>query len=271
MLRSGSDGGVDVNTNTWTDTPENLAVSYARHNQTLRGALRHALVARALITHLPRSPQRILDVGGGAGHQAIGLARAGHQVTILDPDEAMLDTARTRLAREPDDLQTRVCLVEGAGEEAVEITGGGFDAVCCHGVLMYLDNPDPLLRALVASVRPGALISILAKNAAALAMRPGIEGRWAEALDVLDATVETGGLGVATRADSVATITSALAGEGASTLAWYGVRVFTDHLRDAPVGPDFDHICDLEWAAGARDPYRQVGRLFHLIAQRDHV
>jgi S-adenosylmethionine-dependent methyltransferase len=257
-----------VNANTWTDTAAGLAVSYARHNQTLRGALRHALVARALLTHLPQSPQRNDDLGGGAAHQALSAARAGHQVTLLDPDQAMLDTARTHLDREPPEVRARVTLMLGNGEQAVEITGGGFDAVCCHGVLMYLDDPGPLLRALVASVRPGGLISILAKNAAALAMRPGIEGRWADALDVLDTTVETGGLGVVSRADSLETIMSGLSHEGASTLAWYGVRVFTDHLRDAPVGPDFDHICDLEWAAGARDPYRQVARLFHLIGHR---
>ncbi len=50
--------------------------------------------------------------------------------------------------------------------------------------------------------------------------------------------------------------------------AWYGVRVFTDHLADAPVDADFDQILAAEWAAGARDPYRGIARLFTLIARR---
>ncbi|MBB2912072.1 hypothetical protein FHS43_003352 [Streptosporangium becharense] len=59
-------------TNSWTsDSGADLATGYARHAGTLRGALRHALVARALREHLPAEPQRVLDVGGGDAHQAV--------------------------------------------------------------------------------------------------------------------------------------------------------------------------------------------------------
>jgi S-adenosylmethionine-dependent methyltransferase len=254
--------------NTWTGTRADLATAYARHTGSLRGALRHALVTRALLTHLPDTPQRILDVGGGAGIQALALARAGHHVTILDPDLVMLGDAEQALTPQPREIAERVALVAGPGEDAAALVGDGFDAVCCHGVLMYLTDPTTMLQALTAAVRPGGLISVLAKNADALAMRPGMEGRWADALDLVTATTETGRLGVTSRADTLTGVQSTLAETGADTVAWYGVRVFTDHLRDTPVGPDFDHILDLEWAAGARDPYRQVARLFHLVARR---
>jgi hypothetical protein len=133
---------------------------------------------------------------------------------------------------------------------------------------MYVDDPASMLRALVETVSPGGMLSVLAKNAEALAMRPGLEGRWADALDVLDTSSETGRLGVTSRADHPETVQGILAEEGADTDAWYGVRVFTDHLRDAPVGADFDTIVELEWKAGQRDPYRHLARLFHLIAHR---
>ena len=77
--------------NTWLD--ESLADPYAAHAGSLRGAVRQALVTRALLAHLPAPPQHVLDIGGGNGHQAIALASRGHQVTILDPDEAMLKRA----------------------------------------------------------------------------------------------------------------------------------------------------------------------------------
>lgn len=254
--------------NTWT-TPDggDLSEAYARHTGTLRGGLRHALVARALRTHLPAGVQRVLDVGGGEAHQAVLLARAGHEVTVLDTDPRMLKRAAERLAHELEEVRERVTLIEGAGENAGELVGGGYDVVCCHGVLMYVSDPRPLVQALVAAARPGGLLSIMTKNAAALAMRPALEGRWADALAVMDADTEVGNLGVATRADTLAGIEAMLAEVGASTGAWYGVRVFTDHLGDEPVGEGFDQVLEAEWEAGRRDPYRQVARQFHLIAR----
>jgi SAM-dependent methyltransferase len=256
--------------NSWTDGGDTgeLALSYARHSGTLRGAVRQALVTRGLITHLPGTPQRVLDIGGGTGHQAIALARAGHSVVLLDPDEAALDYAARALAAEPAAVRDRVRLVPGRGEEAAHLVGGGFDAACCHGVLMYLADPHGMLAALAGAVRRGGLLSIVTKNGDALAMRPGLEGRWADAVAVLDSDAETGNLGVASRGDSLPGISAALDAIGAETVAWYGIRVLTDHLRDAPVGADFDQIVDAEWALGRRDPYRQVARLFHLLARR---
>ena len=51
-------------------------------------------------------------------------------------------------------------MVEGAGERAREILGGfPFDAVLCHGVLPYLEDPYPLIQSLASVDRPGAVIS----------------------------------------------------------------------------------------------------------------
>ncbi|MEU6718359.1 methyltransferase domain-containing protein [Nonomuraea sp. NPDC046802] len=256
-------------TNTWTsESGGDLSAGYARHTGTLRGALRHALVARALRAHLPAEQQRVLDVGGGDGHQAVQLARAGHDVTVLDTDPRMLKRAQERLAIERDIVRRRVHLVEGAGEDADKLVGGDFDLVCCHGVLMYVDDPQPLVRALVNAARPGGLLSVMTKNASALAMRPALERRWADARAVMDADTETGNLGVATRADTLDGIETMLADAGANSIAWYGVRVFTDHLGDEPVSEGFDQVLEAEWEAGARDPYRLVARQIHVMARR---
>ncbi|WP_433379338.1 methyltransferase [Streptosporangium sp. CA-115845] len=243
-----------------------LSAGYARHAGTLRGALRHALVARALRTHLPDGQQQVLDVGGGDGHQAAQLARAGHLVTVLDPDTAMLERAAARIAAEPGEVRDRVRLVEGDGEHAEDVVGGGFDAVLCHGVLMYVADPDRFIRHLARAARPGGLVSLMTKNQDALAMRPGLEGRWPDTLTALRGGPQLGNLGVTSRAHSAAAVATMLAEAGAATTAWYGVRVFTDHLGDAPVGENFDLVLDAEWEAGRRDPYRRVARLLHFVA-----
>ncbi|MDP9850443.1 methyltransferase domain-containing protein [Streptosporangium lutulentum] len=256
-------------TNTWTSTSDDLPDRYTRHAGTLRGALRHELVARALRTHLLADAQRILDVGGGDGHQAVQLARAGYVVTLLDPDIKMLQHAETRLAAEANDVRQRVTMVHGPGEQACDLVGTGFDAVCCHGVLMYLADPQPLLKAMVSVVRPGGLVSLLAKSANALAMRPGLKGQWAEALTAMTTTTETGNLGVPSRAHTLEELRALLTAAGATTTVWYGVRIFADHRGDEPIPGNFDQIVELEWYGGSRDPYRQVARLLHLIAHRE--
>jgi hypothetical protein len=91
---------------------------------------------------------------------------------------------------------------EGEGERAVKIFGReSFDAVLCHDALMYLEDSRPMSQNLTAIARPGALISVLAKNASALAMRPALKGRYGEALDALDAHWDLGRLEAVTRGE----------------------------------------------------------------------
>lgn len=86
----------------------------------------------------------VLDVGGGAGRQSFPLAEAGYDVTLLDPSLAMLDKARQRLQRLSGEAQQRVRLLEADGEHADEaVNGQRFSAVLCHGVLGYVEQPEP--------------------------------------------------------------------------------------------------------------------------------
>ena len=235
----------------------------------MRGAVRQALMDRQLAQHLTEPPARVCDVGGGAGHQTIPLARRGYEAVILDPSEEMLERARRSLEREGEEVRGSVRLVLGDGEDAPRIFGGcSFDAVLCHGVLIYLEDPDPLIEALSSIAHPGAVISILTKNADALAMRPALEGRYKDALACFDSNRETNRLGIETRAETVSALSAKLKRFGVDLEQWYGVRVFTDHLDDRPVGPELQDILEAEWEAGRRAPYRDVARLVHLIGRK---
>jgi SAM-dependent methyltransferase len=208
-------------------------------------------------------------VGGGAGQQSIRLARRGYEVTILDPSREMLDEARRRLGSEHEDVRRRVRLVEGTGERVHEVLGGEtFDAVLCHGVLMYLEDARPMIGALSALARPGGIVSVLTKNASALAARPALEGRYGDALSMLEADRDRGRLGVLTRGDTVEGLSAAFAEAGLTVEQWYGVRVFTDHLKESTPGEDLPEILELEWEAGKRDPYRSVARLIHVVGRK---
>lgn len=240
------------------------------HYGTLRGRVRTHVIDHHLRRHLPPPPAPIVDVGGGAGHQALPLARDGYTVTIVDPSPAMLSRAGELLSREPKAVRDRVRLVEAAGEEAPAALGGArFSGVLCHGVLMYLDDPAPVVAALGGLAEQGGVVSIVAKNQRCLAVRPALAGSWLEALAAFDADRQVNGLDIDTRADTVEGLSRLLGGHDVEVVAWYGVRLFTDGwTRDRPATDAEGDVLAVELEASWRDPYRQLSRLFHLVGIR---
>ncbi|BAU82697.1 methyltransferase [Streptomyces laurentii] len=243
----------------------------------LRVTVRQELVARQLDEQIAaRYPVgqrlRILDAGMGQGSRALRLARAGHTVTGLEPDPALLQAARESLATEPAGIRERVRLIHGDGRETgVHFLPGSFDVVLCHGVLMYDDEPDALLAGLARMLAPGGLLSLVVRNAEALAMGPGLAGEWAGALAAFDSDEYTDHAGVKGRADRLDTLTATLAGIAAPLHAWYGVRVFTDGLPGdlgLPAADELERLLAAEDRAGRIDPYRRVAGLLHLCGVR---
>jgi SAM-dependent methyltransferase len=213
---------------------------------------------------------RVLDVGMGRGAQALRLARAGHQVTGVERDTTMIAAAREALAGQPEGIRERMRIVEGDGRDTgVHFLPGSFDVVLCHGVLMYVEEPDPLLAGLARMLAPGGLLSLVVRNGDALALRPGLHGDWAGALASFDTVTYRNGLGLDVRADRLATLTAKLAGIGAPLHTWYGVRVFTDTAPDTAAPPDdLEALLAAEERAGRTDPYRSVAALLHLCGVR---
>ncbi|MEV6948740.1 methyltransferase domain-containing protein [Streptomyces sp. NPDC051172] len=213
---------------------------------------------------------RVLDVGMGQGTQALRLARAGHQVTGLEQDPTMVATAREALSVEPEGIRERVRIIEGDGRDTgVHFLPGSFDVVLCHGVLMYVEEPDPLLAGLARMLAHGGLLSLLVRNGDALAMRPGLSGDWAGALGAFDTVSYRNRLGLDVRADRLEALTATLAGIAAPLHAWYGVRVFTDTAADGTEIPaDMETLLAVEERAGRTDPYRGVAALLHLCGVR---
>ncbi|MDH6131090.1 S-adenosylmethionine-dependent methyltransferase [Kitasatospora sp. MAA4] len=255
--------------NSWRHGADARAGAYLDHARSIRGEVRFQLVTRALVRRLPGRPCRVVDIGGGFGRQAVLLARAGHSVTVVDGDETLLGAAADLLAAEEPEVGRRVSLVQGLGEQAVELVGTGFDLVCCHSVLLYLDDPDPLLDVLARLVAPGGLVSVLTVNRDSLALRDGLQGDWRGALATLLESREQGGRYLPTRPDTPLDLGRRLAALGVPPVEWHGVRVFSDHRSGEPSPEEFADLCELEWQAGLRDPYRQFARLFHLVARRE--
>ncbi|HEX7462538.1 MAG TPA: methyltransferase [Dermatophilaceae bacterium] len=242
---------------------------------TVKGQVRTYVLHQQLLEHLPAPPAPVLDVGGDAGHLSFPLAQVGYDVTLLDPSPAMLDKAQQRLQRLPAEAQRRVTLLQADGENADEaVNGRRFAAVLCHGVLGYLEQPEPLVNQLCRCAAAGGVVSIMTGNARAMAVRPALERRWADALASLDARAEIGVLGVPGRADTVEELSELVRSRGVEPLRWHGVWLFVDWLdfSGAELDPsDSKQVAAtaaVELEASRRDPYRQLSRVFDLVGRR---
>src|SRR5450759_1271446 len=221
----------------------------------VKGYVRTYVMHQQLLEHLPAPPAPVLDVGGGAGHQSFPLAQAGYDVTLLDPSPAMLDKAQQRLQRLPAEAQRRVTLLQADGENADEaVNGRRFAAVLCHGVLGYLEQPEPLVNQLCRCAAAGGVVSIMTGNARAMAVRPALARRWDDALASLDARAEIGVLGVPGRADTVEELSELVRSRGVEPLRWYGVWLFVDWL-------DFWLLC---WIRGHDQVIARPGKGGHM-------
>jgi S-adenosylmethionine-dependent methyltransferase len=262
-----------VDDDTWAGLADQFAdEAYA----SVKGRVRTYVLHQQLLEHLPAPPATVLDVGGGAGHQSFLLAQAGYDVTLLDPSRAMLNKAQQRLQPLPAEAQRRVTLLQADGENADEaVNGRRFAAVLCHGVLGYLEQPEPLVNQLCQCAAAGGVVSIMAGNAKAMAVRPALERRWDDALAAFDATGEIGVLGVPTRADTVEDLSELVRSRGVEPLRWYGVWLFVDWLEFSGVELDLSDsqqvaaTAAVELEASRRDPYRQLSRVFHLVGRKD--
>jgi ubiquinone/menaquinone biosynthesis C-methylase UbiE len=94
-----------------------------------------AVTMRALSEHLPPSPARVLDCGGGPGRYAIELARRGYQVTLFDLSPACLGLAEKKAT------EAGLALAgyeQGTATDLSRFSDQSFDAVLLLGPLYHL-------------------------------------------------------------------------------------------------------------------------------------
>jgi len=232
----------------------------------LRNVIRQDVIARQLAGFV-RPGMTVLDVGCGQGTQAMELASKGCSVTGVDPSQDLLGRCQA-LALE---AGIAVELVPGQIEELDEIISGRtFDVVCCHGVLMYLEDRGAALKALADRLTPEGCLSVTFRNAHALAMRPGLRGNWVGALSAFKTDEYVNELGLVARADRIEHVEQDLMAAGLELITWYGVRVFNDAIAvdvQEPGDEELRLLLEAEDRAGRTDPYRWMASQLHVFAR----
>lgn len=225
-------------------------------------------VLRRELDRLAGRTLTVLDVGGGTGGFAVPLAEAGHRVTVVDASPDAL-AALTRRAAEAG-VADRILAVQGDGDAlAGLVEPAGADLVLCHAVLEVVDDPAGVVAAVATALRPGGAASVLVASRAAAVLSRAMNGH----LDVAAALLAdpdgcAGPRDTLRRRYDAETAAALLGAAGLRVEQTHGVRVFADLIPAAAADGDPQALLDLEIAAAALPPYRDMAAQLHLFARR---
>lgn len=215
------------------------------------------------------SALRVLDVGGGDGRDAIPLAMAGHQVTILDPAPSWLEAARQRA--EQTGVRERVRVVDGSLDD-LSAVGGGYDLVLCHFVLHYRSELADDVRRLASLVGPGGRLSVMAPNPAGRVVMTLVrEGPAAAQQELAEPGWYSHTFSQAGRKLEANDVATELERVGLQLLHRYGTRIANDLLADDSAKHDpsfYGELERLELALCDKEPFLRLGGAWQLVARR---
>lgn len=233
-----------------------------------KGQIRTAVVWRDLqemLMRMPDRPLRILDAGGGFGFFTQKLAAMGHQITLCDLSAEMLDLAARQLAAQ--NLTEQVRLIHCAIQELPEHLEGTFDLVLCHAVVEWLEDPKSTLSVLLPYIRQDGCFSLLFYNRDALLFQSLIVGNF----DYIRAGLKKKRQQklTPTNPQKPADVYGWLQEWGLQTLFTSGVRVIHDYMRHKEdQQKKFEDVLAMELEYSRQEPYVQLGRYIHVVAQR---
>lgn len=241
------------------------AAKYAAYLETPEGRLRLDLSFANLqefLAHNPR-PLNVLDLGGGTGVMAVRLARLGHQVTLLDSSLPMLDFAQ-RAAQEAG-VTGRIAPKHGEVAQLADFfPARSFDAIVCHNLLEYLEDPVAALRLATRAMRDeSAIMSIMVRNQSGEVLKAAIQaGDLSVAEQNLTAEWGLESLyGCKVRLFTTESLNAMLAQASLVVVAERGVRVVSDYLPPQICrATEYARIFELERKLGKRPEFAAVAR-----------
>jgi 2-polyprenyl-3-methyl-5-hydroxy-6-metoxy-1,4-benzoquinol methylase len=235
-----------------------------------RSAARTAVVWEALRNVLS-TPGDVLDIGGGTGGFAVGVAALGHRVSVVDPSPDAL-AALDRRASERG-VADRVTGQQGDLSSLLDIAApGSADVVLCHGVLEVVEDPAAALATIAHVLRPGGTLSLLVAQRHAAVLAKAMAGHFQQARAMLDsADGVPAARGQVNRRFTAEEITTLLTDAGFEVTAVHGIRVFADLVPGALLDAEpraAQALVELEQAVAERPEYLPLATQVHVLARR---
>ncbi|MGW2480583.1 class I SAM-dependent methyltransferase [Streptomyces sp. NPDC001571] len=231
--------------------------------------LKEALDRRVKVTG--REALDVLDTGGGSGNFAVPLAALGHRVTVVDPSPNALFALERRAAEAG--AAERVQGVQGDVLGLFDVVErGGYDAVLCHGVLEYVEDPAEGVRNAVDALRPEGALSLLAAGLGGAVLSRALAGHFTEARHALSDPAGRWGDGDPVPHRFTAEQLIELVGAaGATAGAVHGVRVFADLVPGVLVDTEpgaLDALLKLEAAAAELPAFHAIATQLHVLGEK---
>ncbi|MFJ8307699.1 MULTISPECIES: class I SAM-dependent methyltransferase [unclassified Streptomyces] len=243
-----------------------------------RASLRTAVVWEVLKEALDRRVKAtgrealdVLDTGGGSGNFAVPLAALGHRVTVVDPSPNALFALERRAAE-----AGAAELVQGVQGDILGlfdvVERGGYDAVLCHGVLEYVEDPAEGVRNAVDALRPEGALSLLAAGLGGAVLSRALAGHFTEARHaLLDPAGRWGAGDPVPHRFTAEQLVELVGAAGATAGAVHGVRVFADLVPGVLVDTEpgaLDALLKLEAAAAELPAFHAVATQLHVLGEK---
>jgi len=237
----------------------------------VRGHVRQEVTWVNLAKHLPPPALKILDVGGGDGRDALWLAKQGHQVTLIDPSQKMINKAKRRFKDTPQVDQLEV--VCGDPQILLADVVNKYDAVLSHGVLMYLlERASQHLSLLSRVVKPRGIVSILTKGKPGSIQRLINRKEFEAAIELETTNRMSNNLGEEVLAVSDKSMNEMLQASSLKLKRWYGVRIVTDTdfrpYKDVS-GQQLQSFLTIEKQLSVSGANKGMGQMLHFIATKE--
>lgn len=245
---------------------DDLAARFSRTiYDTPRGQLR-LLALQQDFADLKISCQQaqVLDIGGGQGQFSLLLAQQGARISLCDISAEMLSLAQTRFAEAAQPLLWKQCPIQ----DCADVFPQQYDIVLNHAVLEWLEEPLSALEQLAQRVKPNGWLSLMFYNLHGHQWRQLMNGR-THAPASANSYLRHAGNAPQHPIDPLQ-VQNTIEQLGFRIHRWRGIRCVHDHMNQKireRIGQEAINQADL--AFGLQEPYRQLGRYVHFLAQKD--
>jgi ubiquinone/menaquinone biosynthesis C-methylase UbiE len=214
---------------------------------------------------------RVLDIGGGTGGFAVGVAELGHRVLVVDPSPDALAILDRR--SEESGVADRVTGVQGDLSTLPSLVGGDrVDVVLCHGVLGVVDDPPAAVGALTDVLVSGGVLSLLVGQRHAAVVARAMAGHFDDARTLLDGQPTGEPPAGQPHRFTAEEITTLLVRAGFRDVTLHAVRVFGDIVPGSLVDLEpgaAEALGALERAVADRAEYLTLAAQIHALATLD--
>lgn len=240
---------------------------WRRYQASPLGRLRTELFWLGLQRHLPDRACDITDLGGGSGELAAIMAAAGHRVTLVDASATMLAAAREQAGTGLIAMQH----ADIASEGAIAIEPASQDAVACHSMVEFVEDPVAALRRSWGWLRPGGMISLGVGNLRHAVLQAAVvHGDLARAARELREVPEAiNRLGMRVRMVEPDAAVGWLRASGFEPIAERGIRCVADLVAKERVTDEiFNDLLALESELSTMPAYARIGRFIQIIGRK---